>query len=99
MFCISNSHKITFRLVSVGISLEIQWLGFWAFTDGGPDSVPDQEIKILQVTWTSQKKKKKTSYCLICLPHPAMKVKIPKSINHITYFKETNNSNLFKNNF
>lgn len=49
----------------------------------------------------AQPKKKKKDQLLfdICLPHPSMKVKIPKSINHITYFKETNNSNLFKNNF
>ena len=37
----------------------VQWLGLSASTEGGPDSIPGQETKILQATGPGQKKKKR----------------------------------------
>ena len=43
----------------MGNSLVVLWLGFWAFTAEGPDSIPSQGTKIPQAALCGQKKKKK----------------------------------------
>ena len=38
-------------------SLVVQWLGIWAFTDGGAGSIPGPVTKILKTTQCGQGKK------------------------------------------
>ena len=51
-----------YKRVSLGNSLEVQWLGLRAFTAAGPGSIHGQGTKILQSAQRGQKKKKKKSF-------------------------------------
>ena len=43
----------------MGNSLAVQWLGFWAFTAGGPGSIPVWGNKFLRAAQCGQKEQKK----------------------------------------
>ena len=43
----------------IGNSLVVQWLGFWAFTAGGPGSIPVWGNKFLRAAQCGQKEQKK----------------------------------------
>ena len=47
------------KMVKMGTSLAVQWLGLHASTAGGPGSIPDRGTKILQAAWHCQKNFKK----------------------------------------
>ena len=50
---IADYHKLI-KNTHTGNFLAVQWLGFHAFTDEGPSSIPSQGTKILQVAWQGQ---------------------------------------------
>ena len=55
----SSRAQIKIKNAIAGSSLEVQWLGFCAFTAKGPGSIPGRGAKIPQATQRVQKKKKR----------------------------------------
>ena len=46
------------NLGKIGNSLEVQWLGFGAYTAGAPGSIPDRELRSHMLSASAKKKKK-----------------------------------------